>query len=142
MKKDTALDLLDGLIRDASIEINSIKSQVVADMIEQIAIYSHDHIGADRKAFGQLSASPSLDREYLDELVKIKTVLLDREQRRNALKHLRSLLKQGDETAERLLREELTRFFSEFESYQFFLEPEAEYPNEHVKPYPYVDEEG
>jgi len=36
-----------------------------------------------------------------------------------------------------ILQQELSRFFSEDETYQFLLEPEVEYPNEHSKPYPY-----
>ena len=84
-----------------------------------------------------LSSSPSLAEEDVAELDKVKAVLLDREQRRNALRHLKHLLEKENPEAVRLLQEELQRFFNMDETYQFFLEPESEYPNEYVKPYPY-----
>lgn len=137
MNVETAIEVIDRLIQAISVEINSIKSEVVGGIVMQVAIYPHDHIEADRPDFGVLSNSPSLGDEGLEELEKTKAVLLDREQRRNALKHLKHLLEKGNTEAVRLLQKELHRFFSEDETYQFLLEPESEYPNEYVKPYPY-----
>jgi hypothetical protein len=135
----TAQKLLDSLIRDVTFELNSIKSQVFNDITMQVAIYSHDHIGARRIAFGVLSNGPGLDKEHVDELEEIKAVLLDREQRRNALKHLKRLIEEGKEEALQLLWKELICFFSDKETYGFMLDPEFEYPNEYVKPYPYSE---
>lgn len=137
MNVEKAIEVIDRLIQAISVEINSIKSEVVGGIVMQVAIYSHDHIEADRPDFGVLSDSPSLGDEDLGELEKAKAVLLDREQRRNALKHLRHLLEKGNTEAIRFLQKELHCFFSEDETYQFLLEPESEYPNEYVKPYPY-----
>lgn len=139
MNVNTAMELIDTLIRGISIEINSIKSQVAGDIVMQVAVYSHDHIGAHTTAFGVLSNSASLDQEHLEELDKVKAVLLDREQRRNALKHLKRLLEEDNETAMLILERELLRFFSGDETYAFLLEPELEYPNEYVKSYPYAE---
>jgi hypothetical protein len=135
MDVNTAKRLTEALVQEVTIEINSIKSHVVADIIMQMAIYSHDHIGAHTMTFGVLSESPSLDRKCLEELDQVRAVLLDREQRRNALRHLMHLIEEGNEEAVHLLQEELLRFFSEDETYEFLLEPESEYPNEYVKPY-------
>jgi hypothetical protein len=137
MDKDTATALIDNLIQEITIEINGIKAQIAGDMIMQVAIYSYDHVGADRKAFGVLSDSPTVDKEYLEETEQVRAVLLDREQRRNALKHLGHLIREGNVEALRLLQQELQRFFSKDETYAFFLEPETEHPNEYVKPYSY-----
>ncbi|MCI0561357.1 MAG: hypothetical protein MN733_22960 [Nitrososphaera sp.] len=137
MDAETAIKVIDKLIQAASFEINDIKAQITGDVVMQVAIYSHDHIGADRLDFGVLSNSPSLGDEYFEKLGEIKAVLLDREQRRNALKHLKHLLEEGNTEIVRLLQEELQRFFNKEEMYQFLLEPELEYPNEHVKSYPY-----
>ncbi|MBM3302082.1 MAG: hypothetical protein FJY85_19295 [Deltaproteobacteria bacterium] len=139
MDINTAKALIDRLIQSISTEINDIKSQVAGDIVMQVAIYSHDHIGADRAAFGVLSESGSLDREHLHELHRLQAVLLDREQRRNALKHLRHLLDDRNDEAMRLLDRELQRSFSQDEGYAFVLEPGLEYPNEYVKAYPYSD---
>jgi len=140
MDVNTGTELIDRLIQEISIEINGIKSRVAADIVMQVAIYSHDHIGADRMDFGVLSDSPSLDQEYLEELGKIEAVLLDREQRRNALKHLKHLLEENNTEAMRFLQEELLCFFSEDETYKSLLEPKSEHPNELVQPYPYLEE--
>jgi hypothetical protein len=137
VKTETALELIDVLIQAVSIEINSIKAQVVSDIAMQVAIYAHDHLGAKRMAFGMLSDSPGLDEEHLDEAEQTKAVLLDREQRRNALKHLKHLIQVGDPEVMQILDQELSRFFRKNETYQFLFEPEGEYPNEYVKPYPY-----
>lgn len=139
MDVNTAKKLVKTLIEEVTIEINSIKSQVVGDIVMQVAIYSHDHIGAHRAAFGVLSDNPRLDQEHLQELDEVKAVLLDREQRRNALKHLMSLIKAGNKEALQLLQKELLYFFSEDETYEFLLEPELECPNEYVKSYPYSE---
>ncbi len=139
MDANTAKKLIETLIQEVTIEINSIKSQVVGEIVMQVAIYSHDHIGAHRMAFGVLSDSASLDEEHLEELDEIKAVLLDREQRRNALKHVLLLIEEGHEEALQLLRKELLRFFDEGEMYEFILAAEPEYPNEYVKPYPYAE---
>jgi hypothetical protein len=139
MDVNTAKKLIETLIQEATIEINSIKSQVVGEIVMQVAIYSHDHVGAHRMAFGVLSDSPNLDKEHLEELEEMKAVLLDREQRRNALKHLMRLIEEGNEEALQLLQKELLRCFSEGETYEFLLAPESEYPNEYVKPYPYAE---
>lgn len=140
MRKETAIELIDALIQAISVEINSIKVQVVNDIVMQVAIYSHDHIGARRMAFGVLSDGPTLKKEYLEEADQMKAVLLDREQRRNAFKHLRHLIQIGNLEAMQVLQQELSRFFGEDEAYQFLLEPEAEYPNEYIKPYPYTED--
>jgi hypothetical protein len=137
MDTDTAVELIDVLIQEATVEINAIKAQVVDAIVMQVAIYAHDHIEADRLDFGMLSNSPSLDEEDLSELEELKAVLLDREHRRNALKHLKHLLEEDNAEAMQLLQQELGRFFSEDETYGFLFEPEVEYPNEHVNPYPY-----
>lgn len=139
MDANTAKKLVTILIQEITVEINGIKSQLVGDIIMQVAIYAHDHIGAHRMAFGVLSDSASLDEEYLEELDEIRAVLLDREQRRNALKHLLFLIEEGHEATLQLLREELLRFFDEGELYEFLSAPESEFPNEHVKPYPYSE---
>ena len=46
----------------------------------------------------------------------------------------------GNLEAMQVLQQELSRFFSEDEAYQFLFEPEAEYPNEYIKPYPYPED--
>jgi hypothetical protein len=103
----------------------------------QVAIYAHDHIGANRLDFGELSNSPSLAEETFAEFEELKAVFHDREHRRNALKHLKHLLEEGNTEALQLLQQELGRFFSEDETYEFLFEPEKEGPNEYIKPYPY-----
>ena len=138
MNLATAIVVINRLIEATSLEINTIKSEVVAGIVMQVAIYSHDHIETDRLDFGVLGKSPCLSGEELGALEETKAVLLDREQRRNAFKHLKHLLEVGNEEATQLLEEELQRFFSTDEQYEFFLEPESEYPNEYVKPYPYT----
>lgn len=137
MKTEAAVELIDVLIQAASVEINSIKAQVVSDIVMQVAVYAHDHLGAKGMAFGMLSHSPTLDEEYFEEAEQTKAALLDREQRRNALKHLKHLIQVGDPEVMQILEQELSHFFSENETYQFLFEPEGEYPNEYVKPYPY-----
>jgi len=73
----------------------------------------------------------------LSELAELKAVLLDREHRRNALKHLKRLLGEDNTKAMQLTQQELARFFDEDETYRFLFEPELEHPNEYIKPYPY-----
>jgi hypothetical protein len=139
MDTETVKSLLETLVQEITFEINAIKSQVVHDIVMQVAIHSHDHIGARQTAFGALSDRPSLDGDTLEGLDEVRAALLDREQRRNALKHLIHLFQEGDEEAMQLLRQQLLHFFSEEESYGFLLEPESEYPNEYARPYPYSD---
>ena len=110
MNVETAIKVIDRLTQAISLEINSIKSEIVGSIVVQVAVYSHDHIEANRPDFGVLSSSPSLTGENLDELEKVKAVLLDREQRRNALMHLKHLLEKGNPEAMQLLQEELQRF--------------------------------
>jgi hypothetical protein len=137
MDMSLAVELIDQLIEGTTVEINGIKAQVADIIVMQVAVYAHDHIGADGLDFGVLSDSPSLSGEELAEFDKMKAVLLDREQRRNALKHLRHLLKEDNAAVMELLQQELRRFFSEDETYGFLFEPELEYPNEYVKSYPH-----
>lgn len=139
MDADTAKRLVETLVQEITFEINGIKSQVVDDIVMQVAIYSHDHICAHEMAFGVLSERPGLDSESLEELDEVRAALLDREQRRNALKHLMHLIEEGNEEAIHLVQLQLLHFFSEEESYGFLLEPESEYPNEYIKPYPYSE---
>jgi len=137
MDTGTVVEVIDQLIQDITVEINGIKAQVADAIVMQVAIYAHDHIGADRPDFGVLSDSPSLDEETFAEFEKLKAVLLDREQRRNALKHLKRLLEEGNAAAIEPVRQELGHFFDTGETYKFLLEPKSEHPNEYVKSYPY-----
>ncbi len=137
MNTEIVVKVIDKLIQAVSFEINDIKAQIASDIIMQMAIYSHDNIRVDRRDFGVLSNSPSLGNEYFEQLGETKAVLLDREQRRNALKHLKDLLEEGNTEVIQFLQGELQHFFNVEEMYQFLLEPELEYPNEHVKSYPY-----
>jgi hypothetical protein len=137
MNTDSAIGLMDVLIQEITVEINTIKTQVVDAIVMQVAIYAHDHIGANRLDFGELSNSPSLAEETLAEFEELKAMLLDREHRRNALKHLKRLLGEGNTQAMQLIRQNLARFFDEDETYGFLFEPELEHPNEYIKPYPY-----
>jgi len=61
MDTNTAVELADQLIQGITVEINTIKAEVVDAIVMQIAIYAHDHIEADRPDFGTLSNDPSLD---------------------------------------------------------------------------------
>lgn len=137
MDTNTAIELVDQLIQEVTIEINAIKAQVADAIVMQVAIYAHDHIEADRLDFGTLSDSPSLAEETFTEFEELKAVFHDREHRRNALKHLKHLLEEGSAEASQLLQQELGRFFSEDETYEFLFEPEKEGANEYIKPYPY-----
>lgn len=138
MDTDTAIELIDALIQEITVEIHAIKAQVADAIVMQVAVYAHDHIEADRSDFGVLSDSPSLAEETFAEFEELKAVFLDREQRRNALKHLKHLLEEGNEDVLQLLQQELGRFFNEDETYGFLLEPETECPHEYAKPYPYA----
>lgn len=75
--------MIEALIQRVTIDINATKSQIVGEIVMQVAIYSHDHIGAHKMAFGVLSDRPSLDEEHPEEIEKTQAVLLDQEQRRN-----------------------------------------------------------
>lgn len=55
MDAETAIKVINKLIQATNIEINDIKAQIAGDIIMQVAIYSHDHIGANRLVVRQCS---------------------------------------------------------------------------------------
>jgi hypothetical protein len=139
MDVQAARRLLEEVINHATLEINSIKCQVVGVIAGQVAVYAHDHVGRKGTEFGELSKTPSLDSDDLAELEQLKAVLLDREQRRNALKHLLSLISEGNQEVLEVLGAELERFFDPEEEYLFLWAPHSEQPNEYVADYPYTE---
>lgn len=130
---------IDEMIANANEEINELQTQVTRLVIEQVAIFAHDNIQGFPMTFGTLSNSQALDKETESNIregsAELSATLIDREQRRNALIHLKKLLTEGNERAIQTLQTELDKWGDP--KLEAIISPHKEHPSGEVKPYPY-----
>ena len=135
------IQVVDVLIAEANEEINLLQSQVTRLVIEQVALYAHDNIEGFPMTFGELGTSASLNKDLADEIqadsAELDAIILDYEQRRNALLHLKTLLEAGNKQAIETLEGQLTKWMNDSPPFDAIISPDEEHPSGHLKPYPY-----
>ncbi len=141
MDIDKIIKVIDTLIVEANTEINFLQSQITRLVIGQVAIYAHDNIEGFPMTFGILSNSASLSKNLASELqedsAQITATIMDREQRRNALLHLKNLIENNNEHVVNVLEQQLSEWVNGEFPFDAIITPDGIHPSGHIKSYPY-----
>lgn len=141
MDIDKIIQVIDALIVEANTEINFLQSQITRLVIEQVALYAHDNINGFPMTFGVLGNSASLDEDLANELkensAQLTATIMDKEQRRNALLHLKNLIENGNELVMNVLQQQLSEWVSGELPFDAIITPGEIHLSGHIKPYPY-----